>query len=280
MLSGENGILNKAKEAKEKTEDGQKQEETTLSDYEINMHFITNNSKYKCRYGMITGIDFNEEAKGLKEEIAKIGYELKDKDCNNIINDADILGTGMAITKDGDEIARVVIFGDITGNGNVKMEDVSKVTDAINGVTKETQYKDYQLAAMDVNQDSKVNGQDRKIIENKFEGEGTIDQDKYASNLNNIIIETNSYIKKQYIKKMQESLKSTNYTITFSGETCLVNGCVQEGLSVEALINLLPEKENITIKRSNELLETGPLQRGDKIVYKYDEREINIANTI
>ena len=77
MLSGENGILNKAKEAKEKTEDGQKQEETTLSDYEINMYFITNNSKYKCRYGMITGIDFNEEAKGLKEEIAKIGYELK-----------------------------------------------------------------------------------------------------------------------------------------------------------------------------------------------------------
>ena len=61
MLSGENGILRKAAEAKTKTEEGQKQEETALASMELETYFQTENKKYKCSNGYITGIEFDFE---------------------------------------------------------------------------------------------------------------------------------------------------------------------------------------------------------------------------
>ena len=85
MLSGENGILRKAAEAKTKTEEAQKEESTTLLDMEIDSYFITNNLKYKCRYGYITGIKVGKKAKELKDALSNQGYTLR-----NIENTADV----------------------------------------------------------------------------------------------------------------------------------------------------------------------------------------------
>ena len=78
MLSGENGILRKAAEAKTKTEEAQKQEEARLTDMELTTEFVTNNLKYKCGNGYITGLTVDEKAKKLKDAIKILGYGLYD----------------------------------------------------------------------------------------------------------------------------------------------------------------------------------------------------------
>ena len=60
MLSGENGILKKAAEAKTETEKGQEKEETALATAEFTTYFLTNNMKYKCSNGYITGFTDEE----------------------------------------------------------------------------------------------------------------------------------------------------------------------------------------------------------------------------
>ena len=77
MLSGENGILRKAAEAKTKTEEGQKQEEIALASMELETHFQTKSSKYKCRYGCITGFEFEvTTAKDLEKDLPERIYSM------------------------------------------------------------------------------------------------------------------------------------------------------------------------------------------------------------
>ena len=97
MLSGENGILRKAAEAKTKTEEAQKEETTTLTDMELDSHFITNNLTYKCKYGFITGIKAGEAAEELKNVLNSQGYVLRNIDNTEDVADETPLTTGMAV---------------------------------------------------------------------------------------------------------------------------------------------------------------------------------------
>ena len=196
MLSGENGILRKAAEAKTKTEEAQKEESTTLLDMEIDSYFITNNLKYKCRYGYITGIKVGEKAKELKDALSSQGYTLR-----NIENTADVadetkLTTGMAITKNGEIIARTVIFGDTNCDGDVELRDLNPMSDYFNGKLGNIEYK---IAAMDINHDGYIDYNDEKEI-TKYNGSlksAIDDQEHYASKLKKITrISTYDIIKK------------------------------------------------------------------------------------
>ncbi len=154
MLSGENGILRKAAEAKTKTEQAQKEEEAILTDYEIDGYFIEKGYQYKCRYGFITGIAVEELkvtdiVKDLNDALPS-GYTIS----GDGITDSTKLYTGVEIKKDGNVVARVVVFGDIDGNGKIDGNDCTKALKVVEGLDEP---EDYQKVAIDVDHNSVLN---------------------------------------------------------------------------------------------------------------------------
>ena len=185
MLSGENGILRKAAEAKTKTEEAQKEEQSILVDYEIDGYFIEKGYKYKCRYGMITGINIGDKVKSLKDCLPS-GYDIRKEDGSEITNtEGTILTTGMQVTKNGEEIARTVIFGDVNCDGNVQGADgtiASQIIMNSDGV------KEYSIFAIDVNHDGYIDQNDNKMIV------------RYSSGIDSDDIKEQGY----YVKKLRE----------------------------------------------------------------------------
>ena len=180
MLSGENGILNKAREAKEKTEEGQKDEETTLADYELDMYFIANNSKYKCRYGIITGFEAGTDTvKNLKDDLPKNeNYEIFSED-GQPLSETKQIGTGMIVKKDKEPVARTVIFGDVNGLEGIEDLDLTDIMEYVKSPEKSEQ-KYYAVYAMDVNHDGFINSNDVEFWREAREGKKTIKQNVYA----------------------------------------------------------------------------------------------------
>ena len=299
MLSGENGILRKATEAKTKTEEAQKEEETALLSMELETHFQTTNSKYKCSNGLITGIDASisdtviDPVSDLENALPdgytiqkKIVYdtntkELKEEKLENKENTN--VSTGMIVEKDGRTIATTIVYGDLNGNGEIDMSDVLLIQNYRSSIYK---INGFIKVAMDVNFDGKINSQDLKIIQDCYLEQATQNQNKYASNPNNIIGETQDYIKEQYMQKLKQKLEETSYTMTFnSGGIGLIKGPISEQMTVEGLLNILPDKENIKLtdkSTTNEVTQDKErvLEIGDHIIYVYDGMEIQIAVVI
>ena len=160
MLSGENGILKKAAEAKTKTEQAQKEEETTLKDMELAMNFFNKNSRYKIKYGCITGVaceggNLVDTVGNLKNSLPD-GYYVVPKGKENIkeneVNLSEKLTTGAAVKK-GDEIVyRVALIGDVDGNGTITGSDAVIVQQYIGG----KKFEDYEVVAMNIYNDEYI----------------------------------------------------------------------------------------------------------------------------
>ena len=259
MLSGENGILRKAAEAKTKTETAQKQENATLTDYEINTHFILNNSKYKCRDGYITGIKLGDSVDELNDELKEIGYKVatymseendeegyqKEKD---ITDTSIVLGTGMGIKKDGkgEVVARVIVFGDLNGDGITSSLDGSFIKQIL---AKTRDCKDYVLPAADANHDGKITMDDGILV---TIGDG--DQNQYAIGPNKLNIRYLSDVKKDYIENdLPEAFKTqTKYKFEYDsskGEYVLKGATVGEATS-----NITSLFENAIIRKDRTTL--------------------------
>ena len=217
MLSGENGILNKAKDAKEKTEKGQEQEETTLSDYALDMYFIENNKKYKCRYGMITGFSLDNERKvtdkvqDLKDALPQNeSYEILQADGKTKLNNDQQIATGMIVKKEEESIATVVVFGDINGSGEVEIEDKMAVQ---NYIEKPNEYN-FNIYSMDVNQDGFINIRDINIINDYISGQiKELKQNVYATNpavVKQTTISDEDIIKSLNINQLEDYTKKSN----------------------------------------------------------------------
>ena len=203
MLSGENGILKKAAEAKTKTDNAQKEEVTTLIDYELDSHFILNNSKYKCRNGFITGVTIEEvetenenilrtkdTVKDLQKELPdgyslSLKYNLVTGEDENV-NENDNLMTGMVVTKDKEEVARVVVYGDIQcdgilSNGNVKGSLIKACAAGT------MQFHEFQKQAMNVIHDLYIDDKDADYMSEYYlkiiEGKELKNQGIYASKI-------------------------------------------------------------------------------------------------
>ena len=256
MLSGENGILKKAAEAKTKTEESQKEESTALLDMEIDSYFITNNLKYKCRNGYITGIQPGTTVERFKQELPS-GYLLKAIDGTDTFtaknnNGELIVTTGLIIlNNEGEEVARTVIFGDITCSGMIEAQDTSEIGKFL---INKGNYADYQIAAMDVNHDGSIDKtranidteinqlteeldqetdkekanellkkiekledekikSDREMVAASVIEILEIDQYKYATNPKNMKYRTSKEVVDNYIKNIPESFKSAGYNI-------------------------------------------------------------------
>ena len=205
MLSGENGILKKAADAKTNTEEAKKEEAATLIDYDIESHFILNNSKYKCRNGFITGVTVGEvEIEEGKKELRTIdtvedlqkalpdGYIVATKYTEEAKDDPvdkdENLKTGMAITKGAEEVARVVVYGDIRCNGILSINRTSGLAASwISKCVVGEKFPEFQKQAMNVIHDEYIDENDFKYISeycsNLNEGEEFKKQNIYATKI-------------------------------------------------------------------------------------------------
>ena len=248
MLSGENGILRKAAEAKTKTEEGQKQEETALLSMELETYFQTENKKYKCSNGFITGIEVETKVSELQSALPE-GYMVKAVDGTDKFTATDngkedgtpIVTTGLTIQKDSKTVARTVIFGDTNCDGKIKQEDADPITNIVTNVEGKQEYGQYVLIAMDVNHDNVINTEDSNIISNYVLGKSNILQNKYASSLNGLLAESYLSIQSKYIDIFKENIKKTSYTIEWSEENnlYLLRGIDKDTMTVDNLLKIL-----------------------------------------
>ena len=134
---------------------------------ELDSHFMTNNLKYKCKYGYITGIDAGDTAENLNGVLGKQGYKLRNIDNTEDVANETRLTTGMAVVKkDGNNeeiLARTVIFGDVDCNGYIEQVDGGSIQSFINSKNQEENFKDYQIVAMDVNHDGIINDNNEEV---------------------------------------------------------------------------------------------------------------------
>ena len=293
MLSGENGILKKAAEAKTKTEKSQDNELQKLTGYEMIIDKFQNEDigiKWNDD-GTVTGIKFDAEdnrapakkVKGLEESLEKYGCKISIKYNDRTKKDEEIkeekenldITTGMGIEKDGKIIARIVIFGDVNCDGAVDIDDAELIRSYY---CYEINLMDFQIKAADIKQDNEINEDDSIEIE-KFSGwvlsGKDLAQDREIEN-----VKIRRIYKKlhEYIAKLDES---TGYSFTYNEEedTYKLKG-TKNGTKVEELVSVLPDSSKVKIvdKDGKEIENGTNIKDGDYVKYdgaKFAYIEVN-----
>ncbi len=267
-------------------------------DIELEKYFLANNSKYKCRYGYITGFTLNEEGKveetveEFEKNLAPLGYKVdlkydrgQDKDIEIEDKSNTIVATAMSIQKDGKTIAKTVVFGDIHCDGKISAADITLYNKYLRGEIN-PQRKAIK-AAMDINNDRKNDITDLTLIQ-AFASKRykKINQNRYTLNPDTIIDDMESYQIKIYTNEVSNNIKdSTVYS--FESEIDNEQGIVYYELKInntgsvktEELLTILPA--NSKIKRNGEkVAATENVQTGDEIIYTYNEREFYIGKIV
>ena len=291
MLSGENGILKKAADAKTETEQAKQDEEITLMDYEIDGYFIEKGSKYKCRYGMITGVSLNgnevkDKVSDLKSALPSSECKIFSEDEKTELSDTDKLKTGVAIKKGDKTIARVVVFGDTDCNGTINIMDADVIGNIV--ATGKTE-KQYVAMAADANHNGIIDYEsgsnyDQGKITQTSKDQDTIDQNFYVTDLEKLLSETNPVIEKKYAEIYQEKLKGSAYSIEWdTNDKVYVLKGVNSTTTVEDILKAFGNDENIKVfKSDNTERTTGTIDSSgsDSVRYiKSSERSIVICWT-
>ncbi len=262
MLSGENGILRKAAEAKTKTEEAQKQEEKTLTDMELATNFLTKKANYKCSYGYITGfnVDKSNSVTDTVEDLEKslpdgytvaLKYEYNKTTMNGedkIIGETEKytkISTGMAIQKNGVTVARTVVFGDVNCDGEIMPIDRTMLSRDLHFIGD---FKDFQRLASNLYDDNEINMKDILLYGSHFSTDADthveIDQNR------NIKIEPKNI--KRWDTKIQEYIsllnKDNGYEFVYNEESdnYKLKGVSKDKKAGE-LINELPDSSNLKI---------------------------------
>ena len=279
MLSGENGILTKAAEAKTKTEEGQKQEETALESMELETYFQIENLKYKCSNGYITGIDNEEKAKNLKLALEKQGYKLYKKDQTTEVGNDEKLTIGMVVKKDTQKIATIIILGDVDGSGDINVLDTNAVQNAL---ADGTPIRDYYKIAADIDGDGEITDLDATAITNALTGGNIINQYIYAKSPNKIEIYTTSDLEEKYSKSFADKLKGSKYKIE-DGTWDEVKVSVLKGVSsttkVGEILDVFAD-ENVSIRDADNKVcgRDDVIENEYSVIYKYkDGRNIDVC---
>ena len=285
MLSGENGILKKAAEAKTETEQAQIEEEARLVDMELTTLFETNNMKYKCSNGYMTGFTDEETVEKFEEKMEPLGYKInlkyKYNTQTNTGEDVEIedktikIATGMSVQKGGKTIARTVVFGDLRCEGHLGTATLSMLT---RYVTKNLEVVDFMKASIDVNCDGKINGRDYELIRASVRTGLEIKQDQYASNPKKIIEDRESCMRYRYITGVEEN---DVYELEYNESTDRYNFKMKssETIKVESLLSALPASGKIK-RNGEEIATTENVQNGDDVIYVSGDKEIPIGKII
>ena len=215
MLSGENGILKKAAEAKTKTEEGQDVEQRNLKSTELQMYFTINNKQRYSSYGCITGVNIEEKVGNLLNDFPNDKYTIWSKD-NVKLDEGENLATGMIVKDEKqNEVGNIVIYGDVNGDGSVNGLDSLCINNALQGGTGI--YNCYKVAA-DINQDGKIDKTDNSLIEASLNTEYFINQKRYAKNQNDIKYITPEKILEEYVKILKTKFEGTKYSLEWYNE--------------------------------------------------------------
>ena len=280
MLSGENGILRKAAEAKTKTEEGQNQESTALATMDLETYFLTSNSQYKCSNGFITGIKVGTKVSEFQSALPD-GYTVKAEDETDNFTAKDptdgqlIVATGLAIQKDNKTIARTVIFGDVNCDGVVNTVDANQIESLL--AHKIYDFGDYVKEAMDVNHDGYISAHtfeygevgkektinsDSEMLRNLLVE--NVKQQYYAKNLKDIKIFGNQLIAEEFLESLSDDFKKSQYSFALEGDSYVLKG-VTGSTTAKELIDLMP---TITIKKLNKVF-TGDevFEKGNYSIY-------------
>ena len=147
-------------------------------------YFQDNNLKYKCRYGYITGIKPGEMVKTLQDKLPS-EYTICKEDKSEISDKENTrLATGMTAMKENEEVARIVIFGDVDCNGFIGNNDIMYNDEYIYGSKNEIEK--YQEAAMDVDHDGYITRDDTITIIKAGNDVTQINQKHYVEKLKDI----------------------------------------------------------------------------------------------
>lgn len=281
MLSGENGILKKTAEAKTKTEQAQREEEAKLIDMELTTNFLTNKSKYKCSYGYITGFTVNnnnviDTVEDLEKELPD-GYKVVLKYEYNkttmggedkIIQDNEKgtkISTGMAIQKNGETVARTVVFGDVTCNGEIMPIDRTMLSRELHFIGS---FTDFQRLASNLYDDNEINMKDILLYGTYFSTDANIHTE--ISQNRDISISPKNI--RRWNTKIQEYIsllnKDTGYEFVYNEESdnYKLKG-VPKNKKIGELINELPDSNNLKILdgSGNEVADDVIVSNGDCI---------------
>ena len=181
------GLIANSKKAVGDYEKVQTQEEQIISglDMELDILQSSKSSGLKSRNGYLTGIKIDyedldyETVADLKSRLPD-GYDILNKDGTPITATAIYATTGMIVTKNGTEVGRIVVFGNVDTYPSIVNNDSVCIWSMLNRVQE---FKDYEVVAMDVNHDGKVNGKDAWMITQYIADETTIQisQDAYIN---------------------------------------------------------------------------------------------------
>ena len=272
MLSGENGILRKAAEAKTKTEEGQNQESTALATMDLETYFLTSNSQYKCSNGFITGIKVGTKVSEFQSALPD-GYTVKAEDetdnftAKNPTDGQPIVATGLAIQKDNKTVARTVIFGDVYCDGIINSADASRIAGYL--IRTKCDVEDYKKVAMDINHDGYISAHTFEYNEDGKEktidsdpdliyatftgGKDVTQQHYYTRNPNDIKMFSYQLIIEEFLDGLSDDFKKSQYSFVSEGDSYVLKG-VTSSTTAKELIDLMP---TITIKQKKAVTVTG-----------------------
>ena len=288
MLSGENGILKKAAEAKTETEQAQKEEETTLKDMELATYFSTENMRYRCSNGYMTGFNWweDETVEKVEKKLEPLGYKInmkysvdEKKDISIENKSSELIATGMLVEdKNGEPVARTVIFSDLNCNGDCEPSDYNKF---VRAVYSQSDLEDFIKVAMDMNCDGKIDVKDLKLTKDYILEKVEVSQSQYASNPNKMILDMDSCIRYRYVKDVKEN---NIYSLESNEEQQIYNFKIKtsEAVKVEDLLKVLSyQGQDSIIKRNGqEVATTENVQNNDEVIYINDGKEIYIGKII
>ena len=135
------------------------------------------NSNYSYKDNIVSKIDIKTDVNKIKDEFTKLGLtsiEITDGDGNKKTNG--YIGTGDKITvstKDKTEVIRVLIYGDINGDGLIDKTDCVAILRQIYGYKK---YGNLRTEASDINKDGKVDKVDASQVLRHYYGYANIKQ--------------------------------------------------------------------------------------------------------
>ena len=258
MLSGENGILKKAAEAKTNTDKSTAKEEKILSSTELQIHFSTENKKRNTAYGYISNIKKDEKVSSLSDDLPD-GYTIYKKDGTTLADKGEKLATGMIVKdRSGNTIAKTILFGDINGDGDTDYQDANLISGVImGGKTDVGSGEDCFKIAGDVNGDGIVNDDDAKyILGSKVEGGQPIDQSQKLRDPDTIRF----YTYREVLDEKIEGFPDSYEKVYDENNRYYVVKISENELTVETLKGYFTEK-NVKVYKfgdnEDELVETG-----------------------
>ena len=214
----DDGLINNSKEAKEQWENGEKEEKQHISILEseiigsqLNDIFKKEGKTYKCINGFITGMKMNGNivettVEDLKEVLGN-NYSIRTAD--NTAEASGIVTTGMIVTDNKTKSeARIVIYGDVTGDGEIKSGDSDMVANYLNKTQEElNEVELFKLVAGDVTGDGYLGDIDVTIILAKVVNSTTVIDQKIDSKIT-VGVKRRKDVIYEHIDKMPETFKN------------------------------------------------------------------------